>query len=330
MTSLAAVIGSLFLAAPVTAAASFAAPAADATAGVPPRDAGWALVWSDEFDGRALDRTKWAPEESCWGGGNNERQCYTGRRANVQVKGGTLRLIARPERFTGPEFPPEFNQPGRTKTQDYTSGKVRTLGIAAFRYGRIEVRARLPKGQGTWPAMWLMPETSDYGPWPRSGEIDLIEAVNIGAACDVCGPAEGNGREARSLSALHFGPRAPGNLHIAQRVAPDPKGKGLGDAYHVWTLEWAEDRMRFYLDGRLYWDLTGKDWAGRALPGQPPQAPFDRPFYLMANLAFGGKLAEENNARGIDPKVLPAELRIDWIRVYQCAPDRARGLACLR
>lgn len=305
------------------AALLLAAPAAAAPA---PDGAGWELVWSDEFDGTALDRRKWTPEVSCWGGGNDERQCYTDRRANIRVEGGVLRLIARAERFTGPEFPPEFKQPGKRRTQAVTSGKVRTRGLAAWRYGRIEIRAKLPAGQGSWPAVWMMPAGDVYGGWPQSGEIDIIEAVNLGARCDECR----GGRENRSLSALHFGPRPPGNTHQAQRVAPGP-GAGLSEAFHVWTLEWAEARIRFFLDGRLYWETTPATWAKRALPpGTPPAAPFDQHFYLMANLAFGGKLAEENNAKGIDLATLPAELQIDHIRVYQCAADRATGRACLR
>ncbi|MFN3229428.1 MAG: family 16 glycosylhydrolase [Asticcacaulis sp.] len=288
----------------------------------------WTLVWSDEFEGTALDRTKWAPEVSCWGGGNNEQQCYTDRTANVEVKDGYLRLKARKERFTGPDRPPEIaHSPNPKTTQPYTSGKIRTRGIAAWRYGRIEFRAKPPKGQGTWPAVWMMPNKDAYGPWPLSGEIDILEGVNLGAACDVC---EGQNGENRMLSAVHFGDLAPRNTHVAQRVAL-PDLSLPSDDFHVWTLEWGKDLMRFYLDGRFYWQVTPEQWwTASAKASGNRTAPFDQPFYIMANLAVGGKLSEENNSKGIAPGTLPAELVIDWIRVYQCAGDSDIGLACMK
>lgn len=292
-----------------------------------PKAAQWTLVWSDEFDGPSLDRNKWAPEVSCWGGGNSERQCYTDRLANVQVKDGHLYLKARKERFTGPDRPPEIAEsPNPKRTQPYTSGKVRTRGLAAWQYGRIEFRAKPPKGQGTWPAVWMMPANDAYGRWPLSGEIDILEGVNLGAKCDVC---EGQNGENRMLSAVHFGDLAPRNTHVAQRVAL-PDRSLPSDDFHVWTLEWGKDLMRFYLDGRLYWQVTPEQWwtASENAKGNR-SAPFDQPFYIMANLAVGGKLSEDNNDKGLDPKAIPAELVIDWIRVYQCDGDRESGLACM-
>ena len=113
----------------------------------------WRTVFLDDFDGETLDRSKWAPEVSCWGGGNNERQCYTDRSDNVQVSDGYLHLIAQEEEFTGPLYPEGMpGAPGGTATQPYTSGKVRTRGLAAFKYGRISARLKLPAGQGTLAA----------------------------------------------------------------------------------------------------------------------------------------------------------------------------------
>ena len=138
----------------------------------PREGAGWELVWADEFDGDSLDRSKWAPEESCWGGGNYERQCYTDRPDNIAVEGGLLLLKAKKERFVGPARPPEIaDNPNPRLVQPYTSGKVRTRGLHAWRYGRIEARARVPAGQGTCPAIWLMPDDPAYGAWPRSGAM---------------------------------------------------------------------------------------------------------------------------------------------------------------
>jgi len=290
--------------------------------------AGWELVWSDEFDGTQLDKTRWKPEKSCWGGGNNERQCYTGRAANVSVGDGMLRLVARREDYSGPDRPPEIaRMPNPNRTQPFTSGKVRTRGLASWRYGKIEFRARVPKGQGTWPAVWLMPAEDHYGPWPLSGEVDILEAVNLGATCPRCMGLVG---ENRTISALHFGDKPPRNQHIDTRVAL-PDHALPSDDFHVWTLEWGKGLMRFYLDGRLYWEVAENQWrTGSGKARGNPVAPFDRPFYIMANLAVGGKLAEENNSGGVALDALPAEFAIDWIRVYQCRDDRETGLACMK
>ena len=287
----------------------------------------WQLQWADEFDGPALDRSRWRPEVSCWGGGNQERQCYTDRTDNVRVEGGVLRLIARREPFTGPDRPPEIAEtPNPQVTQPFTSGKVRTLGLAAWRYGRVEFRARVPRGQGTWPAVWMMPAGNVYGHWPRSGEIDILEAVNMGAPCPQCTGSDG---ENRTISALHFGDFRPRNRFLDTRVAL-PDGSQPADDFHIWSLEWAAGEMRFYLDGREYWRVTADRWS-TAAPNAAgrPNAPFDQPFYLMANLAIGGRLAEDNNARGLADNVVPAEFQIDWIRVYQCAGGDSGGRACL-
>ena len=288
----------------------------------------WDLVWSDEFNGTELDREKWKPEQSCWGGGNQERQCYTDRAENIRVADGSLHLMARKELFTGPDRPPEIaDNPNPQKTQEYTSGKIRTLGISSWKYGKIEFRAKSPKGQGTWPAVWMMPADNYYGGWPRSGEIDILEGVNLGATCDTC---KGGVGENRMISALHFGDYAPKNTVLDTRVAL-PSNALPSDEYHVWTLEWGEGLMRFYLDGRKYWELTDADWdSASPLAKSNPVAPFDQPFYIMANLAIGGGLSEKNNDKGVVSNVTPAAFLIDWIRIYQCSGDKDKGLACMQ
>ncbi len=290
--------------------------------------AGWELAWADEFDGNSLDRSKWTPEVSCWGGGNNERQCYTDRPENIAVEGGLLLLKARKERYTGPARPPEIaDNPNPQVTQSYTSGKVRTRGLHAWRYGRIEVRAKLPPGQGAWSAVWMMPETGAYGPWPLSGEIDILEAVNIGAKCKSC---DGNRGENRTISALHFGDLPPRNRLIDNRTAL-PDGALPSDDFHVYAVEWGEGLIRFLVDDRVHLTVTADQWdSASPLAKGRPAAPFDQPFYVMANLAVGGRLAEENNARGVAAKSFPAQFAIDWIRVYRCAADPDTGRSCMR
>jgi beta-glucanase (GH16 family) len=292
------------------------------------KSADWALIWSDEFDGAKLDRTKWRPEKSCWGGGNEERQCYTDRQKNIVVADGQLHLIAREERFRGQSRPPEIAEKTNPMiSQPFTSGKVRTLGIASWKYGKIEFRAKPPKGQGTWPAIWMMPAKDYYGAWPLSGEIDILEGVNLGARCDVCTGGVG---ENRMNSAVHFGDLPPGNAFLDKKVSL-PSGALISDDFHIWTLEWGKGLMRFYLDGQRYWEIAPKQWrTGSKKARSNAFAPFDQPFYIMANLAIGGRFSAENNDTGISEGVTPAELTIDWIRIYQCKSDPETGLACMQ
>ncbi|AUX70286.1 hypothetical protein CHX26_12965 [Porphyrobacter sp. HT-58-2] len=296
---------------------------------IAPREgAGWELVWADEFDGPTLDRSKWTPEVSCWGGGNYERQCYTDRPDNIAVEGGMLLLKARKERFTGPARPPEIAEnPNPSQTQSHTSGKVRTIGKHAWRYGRIEVRAKVPAGQGTWPAVWMMPDQPVYGGWPRSGEIDILEAVNIGAKCRKC---KGGRGENRTISALHFGDFPPQNRFVDGRAAL-PDLALPSDDFHVYAVEWGEGLIRFMVDDRVHLTVTADQWktASPRARGRPA-APFDQPFYIMANLAVGGRLSEENNAKGVAASSFPAQFAIDWIRVYQCGSDPDKGRACMK
>ncbi|WP_249171841.1 glycoside hydrolase family 16 protein [Erythrobacter sp. JK5] len=288
----------------------------------------WQLVWNDEFDGTALDRSKWAPEISCWGGGNDERQCYTDRPENIAVKDGYLLLKARRERFTGPARPPEIAaEPNPQITREYTSGKIRTRGLHAWTYGRIEVRAQVPAGQGMWPAVWMMPAEDHYGSWPLSGEIDILEAVNIGAECEEC---EGTIGENRTVSALHFGDAWPRNSHV-DRKTPLPDRALPSDAFHVYSVEWGKGLIRFLVDDRVHFTIPREQWfTGSPKAKGNPDAPFDRPFYLMANLAVGGKWPEESNEKGVATSSVPNQFTIDWIRVYQCSNDPETGRECMR
>lgn len=313
----------------LTAALLFLGASAPDQAVIAPLDgAGWALVWADEFEGDSLDRSKWTPEVSCWGGGNSERQCYTDRPDNIAVEGGMLLLKAKKERFAGPARPPEIaDDPNPTLVQSHTSGKVRTIGKHFWRYGRIEVRAKVPPGQGTWPAVWMMPEDNAYGAWPRSGEIDILEAVNIGAKCKAC---EGGRCENRTISALHFGNFAPQNRFVDSRAAL-PDLALPSDDFHVYSVEWGEGLIRFMVDDRVHLTVTADQWSTAAPNAKGrPAAPFDQPFYVMANLAVGGRLSEENNAKGVAASSFPAQFAIDWIRVYTCASDPETARACMK
>ena len=302
-------------------------PAAPAGEAFHPEGKGWFAVWSDEFDGDALDRTKWEVEISCWGGGNNERQCYTDRDKNIEVVNGLLRLKAYPETFTGPQYPQGWpSGSGPQITQQYTSGKVRTREIADWTYGRFSARMKLPGGQGTWPAFWMLPADNVYGDWVASGEIDIMEAVNLGASCADCTGGVG---ENRSSGALHYGSEWPNNSFQFNHNTL-PGGTNAKDQYHVFSVEWGEGRINWFVDDVKFYSLSADQWhSGNVSKETHPNAPFDQDFYLMLNLAVGGGLSEDNNDRGFNADSFPAEVLVDWVRVYQCDYDGAPSRSCM-
>ena len=271
----------------------------------------WQLVWSDEFDGSRIDPARWGFEDDCWGGGNDERQCYTASRDNARIERGLLVITARRQTVNGPALPRMQRRgavdPAATVTREFSSARLTTRGKAAWQFGRIEVRARLPQGQGAWPAIWLLPERDGYGPWAASGEIDLLEAVNLGVPCADCA----QGREDRILGTLHFGKPWPGNAQASTTVhAPE-----VLDGFHTFAIEWTAGRITWQIDGRTYAERSASEWwsSGSRRPG----APFDRPFHLILNLAVGGRLAEGRNLGGVDPGGFPKHFEIDWVRVWQ-------------
>ena len=243
-------------------------------------DNGCVLVWADEFDGSAVDTGKWefmignGGLYNLPGWGNNELQYY--RSENATVVNGELTITAREQSFGG------FN---------YTSSRLRTKGLGDWKYGRFEMRAKLPSGQGFWPAFWMLPTDNVYGIWAASGEIDIME--QIGSEPD------------RILGSLHYGGESPGNVYTTSvyNLAP-----GEGSNYHVYAVEWEDGEVRWYIDGILYGTRT-QWWSA----GGPFPAPFDQQFHLLLNLAVGGNLP--GNPDGSTP--FPAEYVIDYVRVYQ-------------
>lgn len=267
----------------------------------------WKLVWSDEFDGDRLDESKWTYAADCGGGGNNERQCYVVSPDTVSVKDGVLRLTAIKRKTRGLANP-WAGPTGPMKDGEYASGKILTQGKFSWRYGRIEARAKVPGGQGVWPAIWMMPELSTYGGWPRSGEIDILETVNLGAPCETC---EG-GKENRIFGTIHFAGDAAGahrqvSHNIAMPASPD--------GFHVYAVEWSPEAIVWLVDGQPYAEAKAADW--KRDDKDVVSAPFDQPFHLILNLAFGGRWPEGANAKGIDEAALPATMEVDWVRVSQ-------------
>lgn len=275
----------------------------------------WSLVWSDEFDGGKIDRAKWGYDVDCWGGGNEEHQCYTKSARNAAIEDGKLVITARYERVTGPALPEHLRRTSATPeaeaTRDISSARLSTRGKAAWRYGKVEVRAKLPQGQGTWPAIWMLPEKDRYGSWAASGEIDILEAVNLGVPCAKCP----GGRENTILGTLHFGGKWPNNQHKGEEV---PVPEVLDDGFHTYAIEWQPERITWLFDGRIYAVRTADEWTTTGSPKRG--APFDQPFHLILNLAIGGKLAETRGLGGVRLDGYPKRMEIDWVRVWQ-QPD---------
>lgn len=281
---------------------------------------GWKLVFADEFDGPALDPAKWHTYQDCWGGGNQERECYTRRPDNVIVKDGALNLIAHYETVTGPSLSEDLRKddsPVPPATKPFTSGKVSTKGLFTLTYGRIEVRAKNPTGQGTWPAIWMLPAKDLYGPWPGSGEIDIMEAVNLGVACGSCM----GGVENQIYGTIHYG----SNMHhygglFQQKVFMLPKGTE-GD-WHTYRVDWNPDEIVWYVDGKDYSHVRLHNWRDTLQKDKPEpairNAPFDRPFYLLLNLAIGGLWPESHDKGGVLLDSYPKAMSIDWVHMYTC------------
>ena len=239
------------------------------------------LVWEENFDYVGLPNpNKWTAQVGGHGWGNNEPQYYT-ESGNAWVDGEKLTITARREDFEGKEI---------------TSARIRTCGKGNWQYGRIEVRAKLPKGLGVWPAIWMMP-TPPEGErinWPDCGEIDIMEHVNY--LTDTV------------ISTVHTGAyNHRKNTHRGgQIVLP-----GVSDKFHVYSVDWDANKMDFQVDGKTIFhyapkleeeNVTDAEW------------PFDKPFHLILNLAFGGNWG---GAKGVDMNALPATFEIDYVRVYQ-------------
>ena len=281
---------------------------------------GWSLVWSDEFEGTSIDESKWNFEVNCWGGGNKERQCYTSRPENAFVKDGKLSIVARLEPSSGPALPKEMRdqapeeERNAVKEQLFTSARLNTKNKADWLYGRIEFRAKFPTGQGVWPALWMLPTDEVYGAWAASGEIDVVEAVNLGTECKKCD----GGKENRVVGTIHYGGEWPKNTYKGNKAELPPSA----DGFYTVAVEWQEGQIDWYLNDKKYSTLKSSDWRSKALFSKlPKHAPFDQSFFILMNLAIGGNYAESQNEGGVSLEGFPKTLEVDWVRVYQRAPD---------
>ena len=294
----------------------------------------WQLIWQDEFDNDSIDLTKWTFEVNCFGGGNNEQQCYTGRADNAFVEQGILKLVALKENFIGPsaqDDDPKYNV-NNTRTLPYTSARLRSKNKGDWTYGRFEIRAKLPQGQGTWPAIWMLPTEWAYGGWAGSGEIDIMEAVNLKAKSDESGSGADQ-EESRIHGTLHYGRAWPENVYSGKEFHL-PAGLNPADDFHEYAVEWQEGEIRWYVDDIHFATQRDTGWYsqymnsdGTLINGEN-SAPFDQDFHLLLNFAVGGAWAANVNEKGIDESVFPQSLDIDYVRVYECSVSPKTGAGC--
>ena len=269
-------------------------------------------LWADEFNGFALDPKNWGfqigngetSQNPGWG--NRELEYYTNRPENVGVKDGNLVITARKESFKG-----DLASGGSDKIYGWTSARIRTSGKFSRAYGKIEVRAKLPLGQGIWPAVWLLPdlEGNPYGTWASSGEIDLIETRGDQAG--------------KVWQTLHYGGQWPNNVNSGF-VFNFPSAGTIAD-WHIYTLEWRAGEIRWLIDGVVTSTKTAW-WSSKANPPSkdadlnPWPAPFDQPFYALINLAVGGNFGGDPDSS--TPST--SQMLVDYIR-WSALPDETRS-----
>ena len=235
------------------------------------------LVWSDEFDYSGLpDSTKWGYDVGGGGWGNNELEYYTEKRTeNARVGDGCLTIEARKETF---------------ENRQYTSARLVTRGKGDWLYGRIEVRAMLPRGRGLWPAIWMLPTEWAYGDWPKSGEIDIMENVGYDPQKIHC--------TVHTESFNHtLGTQKGASVNV-QTCYTD---------FHLYALEWDTKEIRIYVDDNHYFTFKNEGTDYKAWP-------FDRRFHLLLNVAVGGNWGGQ---QGVDDSVFPRTMVVDYVRIYQ-------------
>ncbi len=234
------------------------------------------LVWSDEFNTAGLpDSSKWNYDVGGHGWGNQELQYYTANRLeNARMEGGNLIIEARKENWEG---------------MNYTSARLVTKGKAEWQYGKIEVRAKLPSGLGTWPAIWMLGATTPLV-WPDDGEIDIMEHVGFN-------PGYIHGSVHCKKYYHSIGTQKTDTVHI-----PD-----YSEQFHVYGTEWDKDSVKVSVDGTIYFRFANERSGYEAWP-------FDNKMYLLLNVAFGGTWGGQ---KGINDSILPQRMEVDYVKVYQ-------------
>lgn len=249
--------------------------------------AAWTLTWSDEFDGPAgasFARTKWVADTGGQGWGNQEREFYTTRGENIALDGnGHLVITAEAE----PSTSTYSCWYGHCR---YTSARIRTEGLFAQAYGRFDARIRIPRGQGMWPAFWMLGDNIGSVGWPSSGEIDVME--NIG----------------REPAVVHGTMHGPGYSGASGIGGPDTLPTGaFADDFHVYSVEWSPGEIRWFVDDTPYFRTTPA-----SLPSGAAWV-YDHPFFLILNMAVGGGWPGDPDAT----TTFPQQMVVDYVRVYR-------------
>lgn len=245
-----------------------------------PQDRSWSFettpIWTDEFNYTGKpDPAKWGYDTGGNGWGNNELQYYTDSSRNSYVSDGTLKVTARKENHEGNE---------------YTSARLVSKDKGDFLYGRFEIKAKLPTGRGTWPAIWMLPTDWAYGGWPKSGEIDIMEHVGF------------------DQNNVHITVHTEAYNHSKETQ----KGKSkvietASTAFHLYRVDWTPFAVRGYIDDQPVFEFTNEGKGSSVWP-------FDKRFHLLMNIAVGGNWG---GAAGVDPAVFPQSMEVDYVRVYE-------------
>lgn len=236
---------------------------------------GWKLVWSDEFDKAGPpDLTKWGYEKGMLR--NNEKQFYTDRKENARVEDGKLIIEAHNEVMEGGTF---------------TSASLNSKGHGEWTYGRLEVKAKIPAARGTWPAIWMLPTDIGKVPWPKCGEIDIMEHVGY------------------DPNKIHGTLHSEAFNHIKKTQRSEIINVPTATTeFHVYSADWTPERIVISIDGKAYGTFDKKP------EDKEDQWPFDKPFYLILNLAIGG---DWGGIKGIDDTAFPQRMEVDYVRVYE-------------
>jgi len=272
---------------------------------------GFKLVFSDEFDGNSLDRSKWEPEVNCWGGGNAEKQCYVDHPETIFVQDGKLHLKAIYKgayQLNGNDKCTLNNENSCSWTQPFISGRINTKKAnLAWKYGKVRVKALLPSGPFLWPAIWMLPQDDVYGTWAASGEIDIMEA---------------RGQDPDIISqCIHYGGQWPNNIYSDKLTTVS----NAQNNWHVYGIDWTQDSLIFSIDDNPTYtiNLNRSFYSGKGdNPYTGNRQPFDQRFHLLLNLAVGGGFFDGNKYGAFDPaghsrQWSRPELIIDYVRVYQ-------------
>lgn len=240
------------------------------------------LVWSDEFKSIGLpDSSKWGydvgtgcPENCGWG--NHELEYYTVKNSkNARVQNGRLIIEAHKEMFSGAQ---------------YTSARLVSKNKGNWKYGRLEIRAKIPEGKGMWPAIWMLPTNWEYGKWPHSGEIDIME--NVGYWPDSI------------LGSIHTGAY---NGMMGTQKTKGIHSRDCSGSFHVYAVEWTQESISFSVDNLIYHVIKNEHTGSETWP-------FDKTFHLLLNIAVGG---DWGGKFGVDDSKFPQRMEVDYVRVYQ-------------